>query len=138
MPRGKSVSGNDTDGKNRPPRRSAAKQYKPRVDFAGWVNCEIPREKREEVTAWGETSAYGAALADMVAAGHKVTLAYDAEEEVYVATTFQTDAEQPTAGLMTSQRSDDLWRALLKLCYAHAELLPTDYSALAGGGDTRW
>lgn len=114
------------------------RQYKPRVDFAGWVNCDIPREKREEVTAWGETAAYGAALSDMVTAGHKITLAYDAQEETYVASTFMTDADAPTAGLMTSQRSDDLWRALLKLCYAHAELLPVDYSALAGGGDTRW
>jgi hypothetical protein len=62
------------------------------------VNCEIPRDKREEVTAWGETAAYGSTLADMVAGGHKITLSYDDEEEVYVATTFQTDAEQPTAG----------------------------------------
>lgn len=138
MPRGKQPSGNDTDGKNKAPRKPYQRNYKRRADFSGWVNVEIPRADKEKVDEFGATTLYADAMKDVIVNGHRISLSYDSEEEVFVATTFMTDADHPCAGLMVSQRSDDIWRALLKLVYAHSEILPEDYSGLAGHGGGAW
>ena len=138
MPRGKAPSGNDTDGRNRPVRKTPRREYRERAEFSGWVNVTIPASDKVKVDEYNATAEYANDFADLVTSGHKVTVAYDADNECFVATTFQTDTASPCAGLMVSQRSNDIWRALVKLVYAHSQLLPTDYSSEAGNGGGDW
>ena len=138
MPRGKAVNGKDTDGSNRSPRRQQRRTQQARVEFAGWVNVSIPNDHREAVTTFGADSRLFDSLSDLLQSGHKVTLSWTADEEVFVAATFMNDDSSPCAGLMVSQRSEDSWRALVKLLYVHAELLPPDYSELVGAQNDRW
>lgn len=138
MPRGKAPSGMDTDGRNRAKPRSQRRDFKPRAEFAGWVDLNIPASERPKVDEYNASAEYANDLHDLIQAGHKVTLAWDSDNECFVATTFMTDTEHPCAGLMVSQRSDDLWRALVKLTYGHSQILPSDYSELVGGRSGAW
>ena len=138
MPRGKAAIEQYLEEKNKRPINPRKKTYKERAEFSGWVNVAIPTADKDKVSAWGQTSAYADAFSDLVQQGLKITIGYDDEEGVFVASTFQTRVDHPCAGIMTSQRSDDIWRALLKLVYSHSEILPPDYSGLLGGREGSW
>lgn len=138
MPRGTQRPIDDTDGSNRVPRKAKQGSFRPRAEFAGWINASIPFADKDKVSEFGKTQQYADAFEDVVRGGHKITVSYDDEQGVFVAASFQTDTRQPTAGLMVSQRSDAIWRALLKLIYVHSEILPADYSGLAGGASDAW
>ena len=138
MPRGKTPSGIDTDGRNRPNRKQGRAVYKQRAEFSGWVNLTIPAADKAKVDEYNASAEYAHDFHDLVQGGHKITLAWDSDNECFVATTFMTDPEHACAGLMVSQRSSDLWRALVKLVYGHSQLLPPDYSDLAGNGGNDW
>lgn len=138
MPRSKAPSGQDTDGRNRAPRKQGGRNYKPRAEFAGWVNVSIPLGDKGKVDEYNASPEYANDFSDVVSGGHKITVAWDAENECFVATTFMTDVDNPCAGLMVSQRSADIWRALVKLVYCHSQILPVDYSDMAGAGGGDW
>jgi len=137
MPRGNRNAG-DTDGGDLRARQTKGDTRHREALFHAWVNVSIPKAESDEVDAFGRSPVYQDALEHLLATHHRVNIIYNLKEGCYQVNTFCMDEESPNAGLMVSQRSTDPFRALLKLVYAHAHLLPADYSGAVRGGDEDW
>jgi hypothetical protein len=68
----------------------------------------------------------------------KITLAYNADQDTFLATAFVKDAESINAGMMTSQRSGTPIKALEKLLWAVYYGMGEDWSALQTSGAGDW
>jgi len=87
------------------------------AEFVGWVNMEIADDQRSEFELWAQGTDVWGLLDTYTATGHKFTTSYDDANVAHVASVFCRNETSPNAGLMVSQRSGSVGRALLKLLF---------------------
>lgn len=138
MPRGSNRSG-DTDGSNFRSRQTKAGFKTNRAaEFAGWVNASIPDANKDDFHEF-ETSERCLKAMNEVGSNHiRLSVVFDLQDGVYVASAFHMNEASPSGGLMVSQRSPDALRALMKLVYLITELMPLDWSELLSARKNEW
>jgi len=119
-------------------RKPARRSTQPDILFAGWANFAMPASKQADFQAWTEGEMAWPTFADLVAQSFRFTVSYDHEEELYLCSVMCRDPKSVNCGMMTSQRSPDALRAILKATYAVYELMPDDWAALASSRDSDW
>lgn len=138
MPRAKGGYEN-VDGKNRAPRQQKAGYKAHRsAEFSGWANVTIPDSKRDLFAEFESTTAFPDAVDRITHKNIRLSMVQEAGEDAFMATAFCMDESHPSAGMMVSQRSSSAVRALAKLAFCITELMPDDWTELAGSAHTDW
>lgn len=96
----------------------------------GFINIRLDDEQKREFYSWLEANAahYSAAIDDMLGAGVKLTLAYDAEHQAYIVTvTGALVGSAPNKRFASTSRAGTLPEALALTVWKHTALTEGDY-----------
>lgn len=107
-----------------------------KVDFTGYVRCELSRSERDELKAWAEGISAENIVDFLTAAadsGYKLTLVDRAD--AFMASLMGTDPGLPSAGMILTAYGKAPQDAVLALMYKHEVLLERDWSNADSGAE---
>lgn len=112
----------DTDGKDKPVRKSGAVGADFDAQFRGYVNLNLTDEQKVIFEKWSASEALWETLAFQVADGVNLALRYEPKSEGFLASGTQRRGASPNAGLCVTARGREPWIAFARLLYCLAVL----------------
>lgn len=94
----------DTDGTNKPVRKSDPVAGVDNAEFRGYVNLALSDEQKSAYEAWSQSQAYWEALEGFVSSGVQLSLKRELKQGGYLASATQRDPKSPNAGLVVTAR----------------------------------
>lgn len=107
----------DTDGANKPTRKSDKVAPVDNAEFRGYVNLELSDEQKSAFEAWAQSQAYWEALEGFVSTGVNLSLKREQKHGGYLASATQRDPSSPNAGLVVTARGREATVALGRVLF---------------------
>lgn len=114
---------------------------KPKVEWQGYVNVELNKQDKDEITKIKNPAEYvDTVVTDLVANGYSMKVRYDDYNQCFAASFYCENSADPNAGWCLSMRGNDWFTALFRLCFVHGTLLSGTWNTSVGTGwkDDQW
>jgi hypothetical protein len=107
----------DTDGTNKPARKSDHVGGVDSANFRGYVNLTLTEDQKEHYPVWAASEAYWNALEGFAEIGVNLSLKRERKSGGFLASGTQRDPDSPNAGLCVTARGKDASTAFGRLLF---------------------
>lgn len=119
------MRGGDTDGKDKPTKKSGTLGEGYDAAFRGYVNINLTAEQKAAFDKWSGSASVTETLNAAVADGVNLSLKYEAKAKTFLASGTQRREGSPNAGLVVTARGSEPQKAFLRLLFTLAFLSRT-------------
>lgn len=116
-------------------KKEAGKAYE-KPKFKGYINAEIPSERKHDVKVWiREQEVVALEIDELASSLYRISFGVMQGTNSYQASATCNDPDSPNAGYVLSAQASNWYDAIAVLCWKHRELLQTDWTQQLSPGD---